>query len=772
MMTSPFKLTLVALCLAAPSPVFAQDPFGDPFGGAAAAAAPAAASGTQPADKADEEEDPLVRSVVNSKPSTPVELLRAVEILMDYGRLDVAKQMFDQLNAMTLTPNQLVDLHNRFRSGLFFRMTREPRLGAAAPTFAKSVLDAAKRAAQDRDRVAALIGQLSDPDPARRYTATVDLREAQAAGINGMLQVLADAGRASEHRAIRDALVSVLTPAAEVRLRNESLPLTDLVVQAATTSDPALQVQVMTVLGRLAAREATPLLLRPALDQERTDPGPRVARQALLNIVGALPTRHEAEIYLERRARRYLDDQRAAAQGVQGSTRLWVWDDANHVGTSREFDLEHAALVKARRTSRELHLLNPDTARYRRLYLATALQTEKTLGGLSSPLPRDDGTAFAQMAARGVQETLEVFEFALANDQIGGAMGAVEVLGDIGDPTLVATADGRPSRLAAMLLHENRRLRFAAAQAILKLDPQSPYPGSSFLAETLAYLASSGSQRRVLVAHPRIDYGQFVVGLLRHLGFAADTAQTGMQTIKLAHASPDYQFILVSDAIDGPAVSELLQQLRRDPRTRSLPIGVMSRQTSARRMEHLVQDDPLTISFPRLHSPESTRIQTRRLLERAGRGRLDSEERLQHAQFALTEIARLAGQPETYGFYDLIRHESAVREALANSFLTDQAATALGLLATPEAQRTLLELVNQRARPIFARQAAGQAFAASVQRRGILLTRGEILAQYDRYNESATADVETQQLLGSILDAIEAPTQSQPDAEPGIATEE
>ncbi len=766
-------ICLLTLCvLVMPRTVSAQDPFGDPFGGGAPAAAPAAAGGGTDPAAAEEEVDPLVKSVVDAQPTSPVDLLRSIEVLLDYGRPDVAKKLLDQLNALTLTPDQLVELHTRFRSALFFRIARDSSLGPAGPAFAKNVQDAAQRAAQDSGRLATLIGQLSDPDAAQRHTALVDLRDAREAGVNALIQVLGDAGRSAEHRTVRDALVSILTPPADVQFRNDSLPLTELLISAATTSDPALQVQVMAVLGRLAAREATPLLVRPAIAAATPAQVQRVARQALLNILGALPTQHEAEIYLERRARRYLADQRAASNGSRLTTTIWAWDETNRVATLRTIDLEHAALIKARRVTRELHLLDPDKTRFRNLYLATALQSEKALGGLSTPLPREAGSAYAEMAAAGLDATLEVFDFALGNDQIAGAIGAVEVLGDLGDTSLLATADGRPGMLARMLRHENRRMRFAAAQAVLKLDPQQPYPGSSYLAETLAYFASTGGVRRILVAHPRTDYGQFVVGLLSELGFEADTAQNGKQTIKLAHASPDYQFLLLSDAMDRPAISELLQQLRRDPRTRNLPIGVMTRQESARRIEHLVQDDPLSIAFPRLHSTKALQIQARRLLEMTGRRRLSNDERMEHAEFALQEIGRLASEPETYAFYDLIRHEPSIRGALANGFLTDAAAHALGLLATPDAQRTLLEVANQMARPLLDRQAASKAFETSVQRRGLLLTRGEILAQYDRYNESANADVDTQEVLGSILDAIEAPTQSQPDADAGIATDE
>ena len=40
--------------------------------------------------------------------------------------------------------------------------------------------------------------------------------------------------------------------------------------------------------------------------------------------------------------------------------------------------------------------------------------------------------------------------------------------------------------------------------------------------------------------------------------------------------------------------------------------------------------------------------------------------------------------------------------------------------------------------------------------RGTLLTKAQILLQYDRYNSSATLDPETQAVLGHVLDTLEA----------------
>ena len=71
----------------------------------------------------------------------------------------------------------------------------------------------------------------------------------------------------------------------------------------------------------------------------------------------------------------------------------------------------------------------------------------------------------------------------------------------------------------------------------------------------------------------------------------------------------------------------------------------------------------------------------------------------------------------------------------------------------------MVSLANESGRELADRQAAAVAFEAAVLRRGILLTQAEILRQYDRYNQSATDDVGTQQVLGAVLDALEEPGQ-------------
>src|SRR5262249_34215521 len=98
----------------------------------------------------------------------------------------------------------------------------------------------------------------------------------------------------------------------------------------------------------------------------------------------------------------------------------------------------------------------------------------------------------------------------------------------------------------------------------------------------------------------------------------------------------------------------------------------------------------------------------------------------------------------------------AVIRAMNSPPLAAEAARLLALYATPKAQTALVDFASQTDRPLADRQAAAAAFVAAAKVRGIGLTQAQIALQYDRYNARQTLDKPTQELLGSILDAIES----------------
>lgn len=64
------------------------------------------------------------------------------------------------------------------------------------------------------------------------------------------------------------------------------------------------------------------------------------------------------------------------------------------------------------------------------------------------------------------------------------------------------------------------------------------------------------------------------------------------------------------------------------------------------------------------------------------------------------------------------------------------------------------------------RKAAVAALLEATRRHGILLTTKQIRQQYDRYNQNAKQDAATQEILGRILDILEAPSQAEKQGKP------
>jgi len=202
-----------------------------------------------------------------------------------------------------------------------------------------------------------------------------------------------------------------------------------------------------------------------------------------------------------------------------------------------------------------------------------------------------------------------------------------------------------------------------------------------------------------------------------------------------------------------------VQSLRKDFRTARLPIGVMARGERLEKMKDAFEEDTLTTVFPRIHDSEMAGFEVSRLVALAGRNLMTPDERVDQAAAALDALAFLAERSEPQPVYDLVRHETSVIRALTAPGLSAEAARVLGRLATPKCQTALVDFISQHARPIEDRKAAAAALDEAVARRGILLTKAQLLLQYNRYNSSETLDKETQAVLGHVLDTLESKKQ-------------
>ena len=218
-----------------------------------------------------------------------------------------------------------------------------------------------------------------------------------------------------------------------------------------------------------------------------------------------------------------------------------------------------------------------DDAEIRNLYWTARLESAAHEQGLDKPLAAD-APAMAELARQSVDTLERLLDDAMHRGYTAAATLAVRVLGGKGSAERLLYEGSRPSPLALAVRDADRRLRMAAIAAIMQLQPSRPYPGSSYLPESLGYFAASSGARRVLVGSPHTEAAMQMAGSLTTAGYQIDVATSGRELVRMAMASPDYEFVLIDMWIYEPTPDFVVQQLRHDYRSAGLRVGLLARE--------------------------------------------------------------------------------------------------------------------------------------------------------------------------------------------------
>ncbi len=691
----------------------------------------------------------VIRALLAAKPTTPVELIRAARVMVDLGEPAQALPLLQRLAAKKLSDGEAAHLVREVGSATLLRLTRQRELSAVAGPLSTAIFDAAQRFARDPARLAEQIGRLAAATPLERANIVEELRPAGDAAVVALVNVLADKSRTAEHPQVCAALVDLGTVS--------SVPL----VAVLSTADSQLLARVIDVLGNLDDRSIAGQLLAPALLPEASPEVVTAGRRALARYYQKVPSVTQAGNYLARRAQQSLDAVRQpgldAEPGLEQQPLAWQWDDQTKVLTSARVSRPLYELLRGVQFATDAHRLLPESESVRRLRLVALAQAIAYAGDGAGVAPRI-AAARSVLSAASVEELQDLLSYCLEQDQPGAASVAAQQLGEAGDVHVLSAHTPQDSALVRALLHPSRDLRFAALSSIMQLDPREPYPGSSRVAEGLEFFARSTGIPRALVASTSAEEAARIAGLLAELGYETDTATDVVGVLKHARVAGDYEVIFVDSALAMPAGAQLLQLLRSDSRLARIPVAVVSLAEEFPQVERVTRRFPLCLAVMRTHNPAGTQFELNRVLQAAGHTVTPGDVRRAQGAQAVAWIAQLAAERETV--YDVQRFDAAVIASMDAPGLTAAAIAALAKLDTAYAQRALADLASRLAAPLETRRAAAKAFAESVARRGTLLTSEEILRQYDRYNASEKQDADTQRVLASLLDTIEARAQA------------
>lgn len=719
---------------------------------AAAGAGAAETADRAPGSAAAQAEEPplpaAVQAVLATKPTKPHELLRAARTLAGLGQPALARQMLKKVLDARLDNAALADLAERFGSPVFVALATQADVQPEGGELSKRVLEAWQAEVQSPQRIAQNIEALADPAEAKRAAAARSLLAARHAAIGPLLAVLLDAGRAAEHSRIRAVLVAMGSEAAA--------PLEAIV----ESDDLPAAAEAARLLGELKTKDSFYGLLAPALSADSPAPLREAAATALQRMRGSLPSVNDAAALLAQRAREYHEGSRPTPDVIDGRTTAWNWDRQKKEVVGRPVAEAAMRRVLAARLARYAHQLAPGDARIRLLHVATMLEEEVYRVGRGKPLPGEEGSAAQRAATFGPAVLEDVLQHALATNHPAAGEAAIEILAKIGSADELSFAGPRPGPVALALSSPDRRVRLAAARAITQWGPKRPFPGSSQLIPALAWFAQTRGTPRVLLAGPIAGDLRTIAGALAERKIDADVVLLGSETTLSAVGSPDYLYVILDMQLTRPPVDLVVQQLRRDPRSAELPIGLMARDGLFPAAERLARSTRDALALPRPHRDEAIAWQSEKLEALWGDNTVDNAERLRQATEALDMLAHWAKSEAAW--FELRKAEPAVLSALRTPSLLPHALEPAAMLGTPASQQELVRLASEETTPADVRAAAVERFGESVKRYGILLTAAEIEQQYNRYNQSAAAPPETQKILGAVLDVIESRVKKTP----------
>jgi hypothetical protein len=675
--------------------------------------------------------------IFGKPPTTPMELWDAVDYLVRTGQAKQAVPYIEKFLDSRPEDEALLQVRDRFGAGSFLRLQDHAPTRKFAEPLVQKIGEASRRQATKPERIAGAIAALTKSREEQDYGVS-RLRDAGPFGVPPLLQEI---DRASDNPESRALLVRNMG-----RLDISAVPP---LLAALRASKPALVIDAAEALGRIRDHRAIPALTALAASGERSLPERDAARRAIERLTGR-PFGAQAKTplrLLTDEARRYHTH---AIRFPGDPVLIWVWDEASQAPVPRTVSKSEAEGYFGLSLARAALAIDPTDRAAQVVLVSLALEKAVERTGFDKFPEGDASNTLATAVSAGSAVLSDVLRTAIVDRKDDLAAVAAGALGKVTDTNALAV-NGQANPLVEALSAPGRRARFAAARALVALDPRKPFAGSSRVVPTLAQYVTTQGEPRAVVIDGNVANGSKLAGYLKALGYEPDLAMTGADGFRAASESADVEVVFVEHAlVQGDwKLHDTLANLRADARTAGLPIYIVGPLASQVDLGSLLDRFP-GVKF--VVTPTDAKTLDRQLAF-GGRPRLISdEERSSYAKEAAVLLAQIAARPGSPFASDLNRIEPELTTALNLPETSLAASAVLGDVADPNAQRGLADVLIDPSKPWPLRVSAAAHLARSVQRFGPLVAadqEAKLLSAFDREVDPALRTA-----LGTVIGAL------------------
>jgi DNA-binding response OmpR family regulator len=640
------------------------------------------------------------------EPKTPLELWDAIDYLVRVGHPDQAVPYLKTFVASKPSDDVLLEIRDRYGAGSILRLGDSPATRDQARPLLEMLNAASRRHATNPQRIKRSIAGLSKSREEQQYSIE-QLRRAGPYAVPHLVESLGRNAISPEERALITGHLGELDPTA-----------VPAVVSMLDSPEPRIAADAASALGRIGDPRAIPYLTYFAALNDELSPIRTAARRAITQLTGRTFEQQPktAVRVLTDEARKY---HLHAVQFPADQVEVWTWDGAP---TPHRVSRSDAEAILGLRFARQALALDPSDIPAQVAFLSLALEKAVERAGVDAFPGNDPSGVYSSALAAGPAVLGKVLRTALADGHSDLAAAAAAALGRVTDRDGLG-ADGRPNPLVEALTAPDRRVQLAAARALVELEPQKPFPGSSRVVPVLARFVTGQSSPKVVVIDGAPNRGSQLVAHLKSLGYDPLQATTGDQGFRLAANSADVEAVFLDPTLlDGSwRMIDTLSNLRADARTAGIPVFLVA---------PLGQHDRIkaqAASFPRVEmlvtptSAEVLKPELDRALGRMGVRPLSAAQRDQSAQLASALLARVASRPGSPFESTLTVAEPALTSALRGPATGPAASAALADVPGVDAQRGLADTLLDPSVPAQLRLGSAGQLARSLQRFGPLL---------------------------------------------------
>ncbi len=723
--------------------------------------------------------EPLEKVLLWRDPRTPWEMINAANAISKSGRIEVAGVLLKRFLGLEATPEQLTEIRDKLGAEDLLRLSIlkgvQPQGRFVVEKITNKVGEFLKQSRPMPFDEA--IEKL--PFGEKRQEAFLPLEERQAETVRGitaiwkgneisveqMIAILGVSDDAGELAEIESLLRS---------MRSEAKEALGLVLGSGNSK----------LVGRAAKLlfsyipEGETFVYYPALFDRRLD-GETTATLGsyVAKLDGKQPTIPEAAIRLYMVALEYFGRDRKLRIDSEGQVAFW--EIGEPTGQLRYTSLPAVAAYRLMvdRFANQAYRLDPNNRTIQTFYHLARWEKIVNERGLDEPFDLAELGRSETAKTLGIPELEAILSEAMQRDCSAAGMVAATLLGQVGDfdSLLLPLSSSRENDrgLPRMLVQASgsgdRRIRFAALKAIMQLNPNRPYPGSSLVSDALLWFGRSEGKRLAVIGCPKIANAMMLGGFLSSFGYESRIATSCGDLFQEAIDSPDVEWAILDERCSKPIVPVFSQNMRNDIRTRELPVAIISADpevlkatpveiplTLISKLELEISNTTLRHSlamiFPYPQNTDSTAWIEAQLRKMTGANPVPPPIRLEQARQSLRWLAAI--QRESSSVYRIENLEPFAFRAASSLILAEEGLELLAQIRSNQTQQFLAEYAINEAAPGSLREKAALAFAENVKKHDVLIRGRQVKRLLDMFDFQVRNDKKSDAALESLVNTI------------------